>query len=249
MVKKKEQVFSKHMTGKKTREQLEQFNSLLVEMMGSTDGKKGALEQLRVLEIGHANFPGLVCGAMLGEMGADVIKIEAPQGDAAREATHHGRYIRGVGIPFVMESRNKLLLSVNFEDEQGIGQIKKLAAKADIIIDAMKPGYLDELGIGYRQLSEGNPGLIYASVSPYGHYTKKERIQKHAGYGFNGSIRVGLPGINGGSHGGGTLQSSGPRRSLGGHLHERQPLCCRHHDGSSPSRPNGRRADGRHGDL
>jgi crotonobetainyl-CoA:carnitine CoA-transferase CaiB-like acyl-CoA transferase len=173
VVKKKEQVFSKHMTGKKTREQLEQFNSLLVEMMGSTDGKKGALEQLRVLEIGHANFPGLVCGAMLGEMGADVIKIEAPQGDAAREATHHGRYIRGVGIPFVMESRNKLLLSVNFEDEQGIGQIKKLAAKADIIIDAMKPGYLDELGIGYRQLSEGNPGLIYASVSPYGHYTKK----------------------------------------------------------------------------
>ena len=174
-MKKKQQVFSKHMTGKKTQERLEQFNNLLAEMMGSIGGKKGALEQIRVLEIGHANFPGLVCGAMLGEMGADVIKIEPPQGDPASEATHHGCYIRGVGIPFVMESRNKLLITIDFEDEQGIGNIKKLAEKADILIDAMKPGYLDELGIGYRQLSAVNPGLIYASVSPYGHYTKKGR--------------------------------------------------------------------------
>jgi CoA:oxalate CoA-transferase len=174
-VKKREQVFSKHMTGKKTQEQLEQFNSLLAEMMGSIGGKKGALQQIRVLEIGNANFPGLICGSMLGEMGADVIKIEPPQGDAAREATHFGHYIRGVGIPFVMESRNKLLITIDFEDEEGIGNVRKLAQKADIIIDALKPGYLDSLGIGYRQLSEANPGLIYACVSPYGHYTKKGR--------------------------------------------------------------------------
>jgi CoA:oxalate CoA-transferase len=161
------------MTGKKTQEQLEQFNNLLAEMMGSTGGKNGALEGIRVLEIGHANFPGLVCGAMLGEMGADVIKIEPPEGDAAREATHHGRYIQGVGIPFVMESRNKMMITVDFEDEQGIGNIKKLAEKADILIDAMKPGYLDTLEIGYRQLSLTNPRLLYACVSPYGHYTRK----------------------------------------------------------------------------
>jgi CoA:oxalate CoA-transferase len=174
-VKKKQQVFSKHMTGKKTQAHLEQFNNLLADMMGPGGDKEGALFQTRVLEISYANFPGLVCGAMLGEMGADVIKIEPPQGDAAREATHHGCYVQGVGIPFVMESRNKLLITVDFEDEQGRRNIAKLAEKADIIIDAMKPGYLDKLGIGYRQLSTTNPGLIYASVSPYGHYTSKGR--------------------------------------------------------------------------
>ena len=172
---KRQQVFSKHMTGKKTQEQLEKFNTLLSEMMAAVGVKKGALEGTRVLEIGQASFPGIICGAMMGEMGADVIKVEPPQGDSAREATHHGQYIRGVGIPFVMESRNKLLITIDLEDAQGIENLRILAAKADIVIDAMKPGYLDELGIGYRQLCEVNPGLIYAAVSPYGHYTEKGR--------------------------------------------------------------------------
>ncbi|MCK9274509.1 MAG: CoA transferase [Syntrophales bacterium] len=161
------------MTGKKTQEHLEQFNNLLAEMMSATGAKKGSLDQIRVLEISYANFPGLVCGAMLGEMGATVIKIEPPEGDAAREATYYGRYINGVGLPFVIESRNKLSVTIDFNDEEGIANIKKLAEKADILIDAMKPGHLDELGIGYRQLSPSNKGLIYVSVSPYGHYTKK----------------------------------------------------------------------------
>ncbi len=175
MGKQKQQVFSKHMTGRKTQEQLEQFNKLLAEMMGAAGAKKGSLDQIRVLEIGCANFPGIVCGAMLGEMGATVIKVEPPGGDPAREATHHGRYIQGVGIPFVMESRNKLLITIDFDDDQGIENIRKLAVKTDILIDAMKPGYLDELGIGYRQLSSANPGLLYIAVSPYGHYTDKGR--------------------------------------------------------------------------
>ncbi len=170
---KKQQVFSKHMTGKKTQEQLLQFNRLLTEMMGSLGSKGGALHQIRVLEISYANFPGLICGALFGEMGAEVIKIEPPQGDSAREATYNGVYIQGVGIPFVMESRNKLLITIDFEDEQGILNLKKLANKADIIIDAMKPGYLDEIGLGYRQISGTNPRLIYIAISPYGHFTSK----------------------------------------------------------------------------
>jgi crotonobetainyl-CoA:carnitine CoA-transferase CaiB-like acyl-CoA transferase len=178
-VKKKEQVFSKHMTGKKTQERLLKFNDLLTEMMKSQGDKEGALSDLRVLEISYANSPAVVCGSMLAEMGAEVIKIEPPSGDSAREITHNAFYIQGVGIPFVMESRNKLLITVDFEDEQGILNIKKLAEKADVIIDGMKPGYLDELGIGYRQLSMADPSLIYGSVSPYGHYTSKGREFKN----------------------------------------------------------------------
>jgi crotonobetainyl-CoA:carnitine CoA-transferase CaiB-like acyl-CoA transferase len=174
-MKKRQQVFSKHMTGKKTQEKLEAFNNLVAKMMSPQESKEGSLSDIRVLEISYANFPALVCGSMLAEMGAEVIKIEPPRGDSAREATHNGFYIHGVGIPFVMESRNKLLITVDFENEQGILNIKKLAEKADIIIDGMKPGYLDELGIGYRQLSMAHPSLIYGSFSPYGHYTSKGR--------------------------------------------------------------------------
>jgi CoA:oxalate CoA-transferase len=174
-VKTKQQVFSKHMTGKKTQAQLEQFNNLLAEMMSSTGDKKGSLQNIHVIEIVDASFPGLTCCSMLAEMGADVIKIEPPEGDRAREATHHGHYIQDAGIPFVMESRNKKMITIDLTTTQGIANLRKLAVKADILIDGMRPGYLDKLEIGYRQLSKINHGLIYAAVSPYGHYTKKGR--------------------------------------------------------------------------
>jgi len=167
------------MTDKKVREQLERFNDLLETMMQSSEDKQSALHGLRVLEISYASFPGLICGAMLGEMGADVVKIEPPQGDPAREATYNGVYIRDVGIPFVIENRNKRMLMADFNEDRYVEKIKELAKKADIIIDAMPPGYLDSRGIGYRQLAGINPGLIYAALSPYGHYTAKAKEYKN----------------------------------------------------------------------
>jgi crotonobetainyl-CoA:carnitine CoA-transferase CaiB-like acyl-CoA transferase len=170
---KKPQVFSRHLTGKETSEHLSRFNKLLAEMMGSVEGKPEALKDITVLEVSYGNFPGMICASMLGEFGAEVIKIEPPQGDPARKASHYGVNVKGVGIPFLMESRNKYFITLDLGDEKGSANFKKLASKADVVIDAMKPGFLDSLGIGYRQIRQMNPGLIYVAISPYGHFTSK----------------------------------------------------------------------------
>ena len=176
---KKEQVFSKHMVGKKTREHLDRFNDLLKGMMAPGETKSGPLDGLEVVEVGNANFPGIICAAMLGEMGANVIKVEPPGGDAAREATYSGIYLNGAGIPFVMESRNKRLVTADLNDPADMHRVSKLMSRAEVVIDAMPPGDLDALGAGYRQLSERNPALVYASLAPYGHYTSKAKDLRH----------------------------------------------------------------------
>ena len=175
----KEQVFSKHMTGKKTREHLDRFNDLLKGMMAPGEKKQGPLEGLEVIEAGNANFPGMICAAMLGEMGARVIKIEPPGGDAARETTYSGIYLNGAGIPFVMESRNKRLVTADLDDPSELNRVSKLMADAEVVIDAMPPGYLDTHAVGYRQLSQINPSLVYAALAPYGHYTSKAKDARH----------------------------------------------------------------------
>jgi CoA:oxalate CoA-transferase len=197
---KKEQVFSKHMTGKKTREHLDHFNGILKNMMDPGGNKQGSLEGLQVVEIGNANFPGIICAAMLGEMGAHVIKIEPPGGDTAREATYNGIYINGAGIPFVMESRNKRLVTADFQDTREVQKVRKLILDADVVIDAMQPGYLHKLGCGYRQLSEKSEGLIYAALSPYGHFTSKaQKLWKIPDTDIAAQAESGYPALTGNS--------------------------------------------------
>ncbi len=169
------QVFSKHLTSKAASEHLLKFNNLLVEMMTSSQEKPKMLEDITVLEVSHANFPAIISASILGEFGANVIKIEPPEGDPARKVSPFGVNVENVGIPFLMESRNKNNITLDFTLEKGLSNFKKLASQADVIIDAMKPGYLDSLGIGYRQLKQIQPGLMYLAISPYGHFTEKAR--------------------------------------------------------------------------
>ncbi len=176
---KKEQVFSKHMTGKNTREHLDRFNDMLKGMMAPGELKSGPLEGLEVVEVGNANFPGMICAAMLGEMGASVIKIEPPGGDTAREATYSGIYLNGAGIPFVMESRNKRLVTADLDNASDMNRVSELISNSEVVIDAMPPGYLDMHGAGYRQLSKTNPSIVYAALAPYGHFTSKARNGRH----------------------------------------------------------------------
>ena len=167
------QAFSKHMTGKKAQEHLANFERLVRQMTDPSVDKLGSLQNIQVLEVSHACFPGTICASMLGELGAEVIKIEPPEGDPAREATPYGVNINGVGLPFLMESRNKYNITMDLTSENGRMNFTKLASKADILIDALKPGELDSLKIGYRQLTDLNPALIYVAISPFGHYTSK----------------------------------------------------------------------------
>lgn len=169
------QVYSRHLTSKKISEHLSRFNELLAQMMTSTEGKPWAIGDTTVVELGQANFAGVIAASLLGELGARVIKVEPPQGDPARQVTPHGVNRRGVGIPFLMESRNKLNITIDLDSEGGIEDLAKLLRQADVVIDALRPGQLDGLGVGYRQLKQVNPGLVYVAISPYGHYTRQAK--------------------------------------------------------------------------
>jgi len=136
----------------------------------SEENKPSALENVKVVEIADENFAAAIAGSLLAEMGARVTRIEV--GDEAMKISPYGVTINGVGIPYLVESRNKEIVKFN-------ESVKDLIFSADIIIDGTMPGFLEELGIGYRNVSERNPAVIYVAISPFGHYTSKAKEFKN----------------------------------------------------------------------
>ncbi len=127
----------------------------------------GALAGMRVLEVCQI-MAGPFCGALLGDMGADVIKIEKPSG--GDDARHMGRYFTGgEGHGFMNLNRSKRSVALNLKSEGGRALLFELAEGADALIENFRPGTMDRLGLGYEDFREKYPGLIYASISGYGH--------------------------------------------------------------------------------
>lgn len=123
----------------------------------------GALEGLRVVEMGQL-LAGPFCGQLLGDMGADVIKIEPPgKGDPMR--------VWGQGeekVQWEVIARNKRSVTCNLRVPEGQDIARQLIAKADILIENFKPGTLEKWGLAPEELHEINPGLIIARMSGYG---------------------------------------------------------------------------------
>jgi CoA:oxalate CoA-transferase len=166
-------VFSKHLTSKATQEHLAEFDKLLTGMMGNVVDKGWVIDDIKVIEISDSNFAGIITAAMLAEFGAEVIKVEPPEGDPARKISPYGINKDGVGLPFIMECKNKYHITLDVNSETGKENLAKLISRADVVIDATKAGYLDSIGLGYQQLSKENSGLVYVAISPFGHFTKK----------------------------------------------------------------------------
>jgi len=166
--KSKEQVLVRYGISRHEREQF------LANMM-DPEGKPEVLSDVLVLDASYANFSGIIAASFFAEFGAEVIKIEPHEGDPSRKITPYGAKVNGVGIPFLMEARNKRYIELDLRTAVGRKDFKKLAAKADILIETYPAGQMDEWGIGYRQLSEDNPGLIHIAITPYGQYTDKAR--------------------------------------------------------------------------
>ena len=141
----------------------------------SPEGKPEALDDVLVLDASYANFAGIVAASFFAEFGAEVIKIEPPEGDPAREMTPYGANVKVTGIPFLMEGRNKRYLTLDLKSKKDRNYFKKLVAKTDILIETFAAGEMDSWGIGYGQLSKLNPGLIYIAITPYGQYTSKAK--------------------------------------------------------------------------
>lgn len=133
--------------------------------MAQNSGKPntGALKGLRVVELGQL-LAGPFCGQLLGDMGADVIKVEPPgAGDPFR--------VWGMGdekVVWEVLARNKQSVSCNLRVPEGQALVRKLIATADVLIENFKPGTLEKWGLGPDVLHAENPGLIIARMSGYG---------------------------------------------------------------------------------
>jgi formyl-CoA transferase len=131
------------------------------------------LDNIRVLDISRA-LAGPYCTMMLGDLGADVIKIERPSsGDESRGwgppfvGQPYGPY-RGESAYFLAANRNKRSLTVNLQTPEGQEIIRRLATISDVLVENYRTGDLDRLGLGYADLHALNPRLIYCSISGYG---------------------------------------------------------------------------------
>src|SRR5438552_14415089 len=124
-----------------------------------------ALDGMRVLEITQV-MSGPFCGLLLADLGAEVIKVEKPGGDDSRRMAPPT--IRGESAAFMAINRNKRGLGLNLKSEEGRSVFKKLAARADILVENFRPGTMEDFGLGYADLSARNPALIYCSISGFG---------------------------------------------------------------------------------
>ncbi len=140
--------------------------------------KPEALDQFLVLDCSYANIAGSFAASTLAELGAEVIRIEPPEGDPARTFTPFGFTHKGTGLGYLNEGRNKFHVTLNLKTEEGRELFKKLAKRADVLIETFLPGQMDEWGIGYRQLKEINPQLIYCAIYTYGQFGPKANCGK-----------------------------------------------------------------------
>jgi crotonobetainyl-CoA:carnitine CoA-transferase CaiB-like acyl-CoA transferase len=132
--------------------------------------KPEALPGLRVLEHCPGHFGGMVAASILGEFGAEVIKVEPPGGDPARGYAPGGISIAGTGLPFLSEARNRRFVTLSLENETGREVFRRLARGADVIVTSERAGRMEERGIGYPGLSRDTPGLIFLALSTYGSF-------------------------------------------------------------------------------
>ena len=140
---------------------------------------EGPLCGLKVVEFTHMVM-GPAAGAMLAELGAEVVRVEPIGGDRTRRLLGSG------GGYFPMYNRHKQSLCLNLKDPQGLEAAKKLVESADILIENYRPGAMEKLGLGYDALAEGNPRLIYCSEKgflpgPYENRTALDEVAQMMG--------------------------------------------------------------------
>ncbi|XP_069140214.1 succinate--hydroxymethylglutarate CoA-transferase-like [Argopecten irradians] len=154
----------------------------------------GPLDGIRVLDLSRV-LAGPYCTMILADLGADVIKVERPGvGDDTR--TWGPPFCGPESAYFLSVNRNKKSIAVDLKKKEGQDIVQKLASLCDVMVENYIPGKLDQMGLGYKQMADTNPSLIYCSISGYG---QTGPYQQRAGYDI---IAAGL---------GGLLHITGPR--------------------------------------
>ena len=129
---------------------------------------EGMLSPYRVLDL--ADEKGLMCGKLMGDMGADVLKIERPGGDPARDIGpfYHDEKDPEKSLYWFAVNTSKRGITLDIETAEGRDIFRKLVKTADFVIESFSPGHMDGLGLGYAELEKINPGIIMVSITPYG---------------------------------------------------------------------------------
>ncbi|MFP4293528.1 MAG: CaiB/BaiF CoA transferase family protein [Cyclobacteriaceae bacterium] len=147
----------------------------------------GPLTGIRVIELGVL-LAGPFVGQLMGDMGAEVIKVELPgQGDPIR--TWGRELVNDQSLWWPVVARNKKSITLNLRVEEGQEILKKLIAEADILVENFRPGTMEKWGMGYEELKKINKKLIMVRVSGYGQYGP---YSQRAGYGSIGEAMGGL---------------------------------------------------------
>jgi crotonobetainyl-CoA:carnitine CoA-transferase CaiB-like acyl-CoA transferase len=128
-------------------------------------GWAGPLQGIRVVDLTRV-LAGPFCTQSLGDLGAEVLKIEPP--DRGDETRHFPPFIGGESHYFLGINRNKKSLVVDLQEPAGAEILRRLVGKADILVENYRPGVMDRLGLGYDKLSALNPRLIYCAISGFG---------------------------------------------------------------------------------
>jgi len=183
----------------------------------SGDGMTGALEGIRILDLTRL-LPGGFCTLLLADLGADVLKVEDPNGgDYIRwmPPYYGGDEERAKGTAsayFLALNRNKRSVKLNLKEPSGRDTLLGLAERHDVLVESFRPGVMDRLGVGYEVLRERNPGLVYCAISGYG---QDSPLRDRSGHDTNYLGLAGLLGLTG-RRDGPPIQAAGQIADLGG---------------------------------
>ncbi|SFE29422.1 Crotonobetainyl-CoA:carnitine CoA-transferase CaiB [Lentibacillus persicus] len=160
----------------------------------------GALENIKILDLSRV-LAGPYCTMILGDLGADVIKVEAPGG--SDETRKWGPpFQNGVSAYYLCANRNKKSITLDLKSEEGIKAIKELVRGSDVVINNFKTGTMDRLGLDYETLADINPELVYCTITGFG---ETGPYKDMPGYDFIIQAMSGLMSITGDS-------ASGPQK-------------------------------------
>ena len=132
----------------------------------SLDPNGGPLSGVVVLDLTQI-LAGPTCTMLLADMGADVIKVEKPNGgdDTRRMGPP---FIKGWAAGFLAVNRNKRSLVVDLREEEGKKVFRRLVERADVVVENFRPGVMDRLGLGFEELAKVKPSMVYCTVSGFG---------------------------------------------------------------------------------
>ena len=161
-------------------------------MQATSDPGPGPLDGVRVLELGTL-LAGSFSGRLLGDMGAEIVKVEAPNAPDPLREWGRARY-RNRTLWWPVQSRNKKCITLDLRTERGQGLMIELVARSDVVIENFRPGTLEKWNLDYERLSDANPKIILARISGFG---QSGPYRHRAGYAAVAEAMGGLRYING----------------------------------------------------